>query len=193
MRKHILVINGNPKPDSFCRSLAESYARGASERGHHVETVHLAELRFDPSLWHGYDQRQELEPDLLALKQQILAAQHLVFAYPIWWGGMPSLMKGMFDRLFLPGIAFRYHDGSNTRWERLLAGRSAQLLVSMDTPPWYFRWIYRMPGIHQMRRTILEFCGVKPVRVATFGAIRGADDQRLKRWLHDAQMLGARA
>lgn len=41
----------------------------------------------------------------------------------------------------------------------------------MDTPPWYYRWVYRMPGLHQMRKTTLEFCGIKPLKTLTFGPV----------------------
>ena len=61
----------------------------------------------------------------------------------------------------------------------------------MDTPPWYFRWVYRMPGIHQMRKTTLEFCGIKPVRVATYGPLLGANDDQRARWLAQAQRLAS--
>ncbi|WP_226929277.1 hypothetical protein [Janthinobacterium aquaticum] len=65
------------------------------------------------------------------------------------------------------------------------------MLVTMDTPPWYFRWVYRMPGIHQMRKTTLEFCGIKPVRVATYGPLLGANDDQRARWLAQAQRLAS--
>lgn len=58
---------------------------------------------------------------------------------------MPALLKGFFDRLFLPGFAFRFPDDALMA-DGLLEGCSAHLLVTLDTPPWYFRWVYRMPG-----------------------------------------------
>ncbi len=55
---------------------------------------------------------------------------------------------------------------------QLLKGRTgAELLLTMDTPPWYYKWVYRMPGLHQMRKTTLEFCGIKPLKTLTFGPI----------------------
>ena len=74
---------------------------------------------------------------------------------------MPALLKGLIDRVFLPGVAFKHHQGSS-RWDRLLAGRSAEPLVTMDTPPWYCRWVQRGPGHLQMQKTILGFSGIRP-------------------------------
>ena len=86
---------------------------------------------------------------LQAAQAQIAWAGHLVWVYPTWWGAMPALLKGFIDRVFLPGFAFKHHQGSS-RWDKLLAGRSAELLVTMDTPPWYYRWVQRGPGHHQI-------------------------------------------
>jgi hypothetical protein len=43
----------------------------------------------------------------------------------------------------------------------------------MDTPPWYYRWIYRMPGLHEVRKTTLEFCGIKPIKPSRSGRFSG--------------------
>lgn len=189
MSKRILVILGHPHGESLCAALAQAYVQGATEAGHEVRFVDVAALNFDPILHHGYRRIQELEPDLLAVQQSILWAQHLVFVYPIWWGAMPALLKGLIDRIFLPGFAFKYRENS-VFWDRLLTGRSAHLLTTMDTPPWYFRWVNRMPGHNQMRRTILGFCGIKPMKITNFSPVRYADESKRTRWLEQAQRLG---
>ncbi|OYT95184.1 MAG: NADPH:quinone reductase, partial [Pseudomonas sp. PGPPP3] len=170
MGKRVAVIVGHPAADSWCGALADSYAAAARAGGHEVRMVHLAQLDFDPSLHEGYRQIQALEPDLLAAQATVAWAEHVVIAYPIWWGSVPALLKGFLDRILLPGFAFKYRPGKAFP-DQLLRGRSAQLLVSMDTPPWYFRWVYRMPGIVQLKRTTLEFCGIAPVKVAAFGPL----------------------
>jgi putative NADPH-quinone reductase len=192
MPKRILVILGHPDPASFCAALASAYIDGAGAAGHEVRSIRLGELTFDPILHEGYRRIQELEPDLRAAQDDVAWAEHLVFVYPTWWGAMPALLKGFFDRAFLPGFAFKYRDNSPF-WDRLLAGRSARLLVTMDTPPWYYRWVYRMPGHHQMKRTILEFSGIKPVRIRNFGPVRGSSDRQRQAWLAAAQRYGQTA
>jgi putative NADPH-quinone reductase len=140
-------------------------------------------------LHEGYARIQPLEPDLVAAQAAIIWAEHLVFVYPIWWGAMPALLKGFIDRVFLPGFAFKYREGS-VFWDRLLVGRSAQLLVTMDSPPWYFRWVVRMPGHNQMKRAILGFSGIKPVRIMNFGPVKSASQQQREKWLAQASLLG---
>jgi putative NADPH-quinone reductase len=192
MGKRILLILGHPQRDSFCGAIANSYMEGAKAAGNEVQLIVLGNLSFDPLLHDGYAKIQELEPDLVAGQAAITWAQHIVFVYPIWWGAMPALLKGFIDRIFLPGFAFKYREGSQF-WDRLLLGRSARLLVTMDTPPWYFRWVYRMPGHNQMKRTILEFSGIKPVTISSFGPIKGSNQQKRERWLAQANAYGRHA
>lgn len=191
MGKRILLIQGHPAPDSFCQALAGRYASAARSAGHELRELTLAQLAFDPLLHQGYRDEQPLEADLLAAQADILWAEHLVFVYPIWWGSVPALLKGFLDRVLLPGFAFRYHKGKAFP-EGLLKGRSADLLVSMDTPPWYFRWFYRQPGIWQMKTTTLEFCGVRPLRVLRCGPLIGSTPVRRERWLVQAEALARR-
>jgi putative NADPH-quinone reductase len=192
MGKRILVILGHPRRDSLCGAIADSYAESAKAAGNEIRQIFLGDLSFDPVLHNGYAAVQALEPDLVAGQAAITWAQHVVFVYPIWWGAMPALLKGFIDRVFLPGFAFRYRENSQF-WDRLLTGRSAHLLVTMDTPPWYFRWIYRMPGHNQMKRTILEFSGIRPVTVSSFGPVKGSDEEQRKKWLARASAYGSRA
>jgi len=105
---------------------------------------------------------------------------------------MPALLKGFIDRVFLPSFAFKFRESSYS-WDRLLSGRSAHLLVTMNAPPWYFRWVYRMPGHNQMKRTILEFSGIKPVTITSFGPINGSTQQKREIWLDQAKTYGRNA
>ena len=192
MSKRILVILGHPSDNSFCRALADSYVKGAETAGNEVQFISLGKLIFDPVLHDGYAKIQHLEPDLISAQSAISWAQHLVFVYPTWWGTMPALLKGFIDRIFLPGFAFKYREGSML-WDRLLAGRSAHLLVTMDSPPWYYRWMVRMPGHNQMKRAILEFSGVKPVAISNFGPIKSSSPQQREKWLAQTTHFGNRA
>lgn len=191
MTNNIAVILGHPDSGSFSSSLARAYAEGARDRGAVVREIDLAQLTFDPVLRHGYSAPQALEPDLLEAQEAIRWADVLVFAYPTWWGVTPALLKGFIDRVFLPGFAFKYRENSRF-WDKLLAGRSARLLVTMDTPGWYYRWVVGQPGHRMMRRSTLGFSGVKPVRISRFGAVRGSTPDTRRRWLERARALGQR-
>lgn len=189
-KSNILVINGHPDPDSFNAALAAAYAAGATGSGAEVRAVELSRIAFNPNLSFGYRKRTELEPDLLRAQELIKWADHLVFVYPIWWGAMPALLKGFIDRVFLPGFAFKYRENSSL-WDKLLTGKSARLIVTMDTPTWYNKLVYRSAGHRVMRDNILKFCGIKPVRITEFTPIKPSAREQRAKWLEQTKKLGA--
>jgi len=155
-------------------------------------STHRYENRSDPFfLWNGYTKIQELEPDLVMAQEWIHWSDHLVFVYPNWWGSMPAIMKGFFDRVFLPGFAFKYREGS-ALWHKLLTGRTAHLLVTMDTPGWYYRWIWHRPGHNQMKRTILGFCGINVAKISEFAPVKGSSQEQREKWIALAKDYGAK-
>ncbi|WP_291856459.1 NAD(P)H-dependent oxidoreductase [Marinilabilia sp.] len=188
--KNILIINGHPDKNSLCCSLAETYKEGCKSNGANCTLVNLADLHFDPILHHGYKQRTELEPDLVKMQEAILKADHLVFVYPTWWGTYPALLKGFIDRVFLPGFAFKYRENS-LFWDKYFKGKTARLIVTMDTPKWYYSLVYKSPGHNSLRKGILEFCGIKPVRISVFGPVKTSDDKKRSKWLSQVRKLGA--
>lgn len=190
MNKKILVVLGHPDTESLCGALARAYIDGATAAGSETRELELGDLKFDPVLWNGYNRIQELEPDLVKAQELIQWSDHIVFVYPNWWGTMPALMKGFFDRAFLPGFAFKYRENS-AFWDKLLSGRTAHLIVTMDTPPWYYRWIYRRPGHNEMKRTILGFCGIKVVKITELAIVRSSTSQTREKWIKMVKGLGS--
>lgn len=187
--KTILIINGHPDKLSFCAELAKNYYDGASKSGSKVDLLNLVELKFDINLNYGYRQRTELEPDLLNAQALIKAADHLVFVYPTWWSTYPALLKGFIDRVFLPKFAFSYRENSPL-WDGLLKGKSARVIVTMDTPQWYYRLIFKSPGHNSIKKGILEFCGVKPVKITSFSPIKSSTLKDREKWLKKSFELG---
>ncbi|MCP8466505.1 NAD(P)H-dependent oxidoreductase [Pseudomonas sp. ZM23] len=188
--KRILLLLGSPKPGGFCHALAEAYAQGARSRGHVVHSIKLGEMNFDPVLRGGYEQSQNLEPDVLEAQRQIHWAQHLVFIYPIWWGGLPALLQGFFDRVLQPGFAFRYRAAESREFEPLLGGRSADLLVSHDQTHWHYRLRQGAPAHRQMSRCILAPCGIGLRHLEEFSPVRGSSEEQRQGWLRRAEQLG---
>lgn len=191
MSKRVLIILGHPSTDSFCGAISTCYFEAATQAGCEVRIVQLGALNFDPVLHEGYNQIQTLEQDLLDAQADIMWAEHLVFVFPLWWGGVPALLKGFIDRTFLPGFAFKYRQGKVFP-DKLLKGRTAHLLVAMDTAPWYYKWVYWMPGLHQMRKHTLAFCGIKPLTTLMFGPVLTSTTTQRQRWLQQAMTLARR-
>lgn len=187
--KNILIINCHPNKDSFNFGIAAAYKKGALLNGTNVKEIVIADLQFNPNLQFGYQKRTELEPDLLNAWEQIKWADHLVWVCPVWWGGLPAIAKGFIDRLFLPGFTFQYRNNSIS-WDKLLTGKTAHIITTLDQPGWYYRLVYGRPSINQLKKATLEFCGVKPVKVSYFGIIKTATDETRKKWLDKVESMG---
>lgn len=187
--KKILIINAHPLKDSFCASLALSYMKGAEQSGASCKLVHLIDLNFDPIMHFGYKKRMEMEPDLIQIQHDITEADHLVLVYPNWWATYPAQLKGLFDRAFVPGFAFKYRENSPL-WDKLLTGKSARMIVTMDTPGWYYSLIYKNAGHNAVKVGVLEFSGFKPVKVTAYSPVKSSTEAKRFKWLKEVEKLG---
>ncbi len=167
--KKVLVFLGNTDTDSMTSALADSFEKGARDAGFTVKRVNISDLKFDPILHKGYKVIQELELDLKKLQEYFKWADHIAIFYPNWWGTMPALLKGVFDRMFLPGFAFKFEKGS-WHWQKLLTGRSATVFITMNTNPW-LAWILFGDNSNEIKRNILKFAGISPVRLVKVGPV----------------------
>lgn len=128
---NVLVILGHGSNTSFSAAVADTYAKAAQAAGHTVRVLRLADLQFDALLHGSNPHHQALEPDLLAAQEDIAWAQHIAWVFPVWWGGVPALLKGFLDRAFTSGWAYKFNKGSSFPVP-LLKGRTAHLLVPME-------------------------------------------------------------
>ena len=166
--RRIFILLGHPDDDSFNCTLADEYQRGAEEVGHEVRRMNLGEMRFDPILRHGYRTVQELEPDLKAFQENVNWCEHFVILYPTWWSAMPALLKGIFDRAWLPGFAYKF--SGNFNWKKLQKGKTARVIITSDNIP-FAAYILFGDTTNEISRAILGFAGFK-VKVKKFGYLK---------------------
>ena len=178
-----VIILGHPDKKSFCARLADSYENGAKEKGGDVERINLNEIKFNPILKKGYREIMPLEEDLIEAQRLIKWANHIVFVFPVWWSATPALLKGFIDRVFLPGFAFKYRENS-TQWDKLLQGKTARIIMTSDAPVIWLYVMYFHPALNMMKKAVLEFCGVSPVSVTSFGSIKNSSDKKLEGMLY---------
>ncbi len=190
MGKKILVFLGHTNDQSFCAALSQAYADGAQASGAQVRLVRLAQLKFNPAL--DFEAPEQLEPDMAKLQADFTWADHVVMVYPIWWGAAPGLMKCALERVLLTGFAFKFHS-KGLGWDRLLSGRTSELIVTMDTPPLLYRWLFGAAGDRIMAQRTLDFCGIKCIRKTHFGPIRSSSDQQRAGWLNKVKELGRKS
>jgi putative NADPH-quinone reductase len=190
MAKNILLILGHPSENSFCKALLDAYQKGAESTGATCKTIYISRLHFDVNLSDGYKngEAMQLEEDLA--QQLIQWADHVVMVYPNWWGFMPAVTKGFVDRVFLPGFGFKHHSGKIFP-EKLLKGKSMRLMITMDTPKWWFYLVYRASQYQILKDIVFGYVGFDPIRFSTFGLMRKSTDKQRKNWLKKVERLGA--
>ena len=169
-QRRIFILNGHPAKSSLNRTLAEAYADAARDAGHDVRITHLNDLSFDPDYgFGGFKEWKPLEPALEGVADNLEWSEHVVLTTPMWWGGPPAKLKGLFDRTFLPG---RFYDSREADWKGMpkpmLTGRTGRMIVTSDTPSWFLHWVYRNAMLHQLRDQVLGFVGIRPARITYF-------------------------
>jgi NAD(P)H dehydrogenase (quinone) len=194
--KKIYILIGDPNNDterlSLNTMLAHEYEKGAKEAGHEVRIAHLADLQFDPVLHKGYRVIQALEPDLLKVQEDMKWCDHMVILFPVWWASLPSLLKGLFDRIWIPGFAFHFKKNGLKRtdhWIKELEGRTCRIIQTSGTSKWMIRRKFGQPS-HVLIKGILGFAGIGPCKVTWFGSVNNAEEKRVERWKKKVVELG---
>ena len=178
----IYVLFAHPELDSFNGRLADAYCAAAAEHGHEVRRQNLCELQFDPILHHGYHRVQPLEVDLMAAQANLSWCEHMALFYPVWWGNVPALLKGFFDRTLYSELTYRY-DVEDPFWNKLLTGRSAQVFTTSDAPASWLKRQYRDSDANAVTRATLGFCGMKPVHVTRISRVKDLDGRKREQWI----------
>ena len=192
--KRILILNGHPAERSLSQLFAENYAQSARQAGAEVRIHNLSEMNFDMDFGQGnYSQFKDLEPPLEMFLTDLEWAEHLVLTTPMWWGGLPAKLKGLFDRAFIPGRTFNTKVKKMGMPTPMLPGKTARVIMTSDTPLWFERFIYNRAIMHQIRKQILGFVGIKPTRFTYFSGASDVADKGVEAWTNKVAQLGKKA
>ncbi len=186
----IVIIVGHARTATFCEALGESYARGAKAGGHDVSLFVTSRMTFDPILHEGFERVQPLEPDLLAAHDAMMAADHLVLIFPLWLGTLPAILKGFLERVLQPDLVEFSKQG---KFAKLLKGKSARVIITMGMPGFVYRWWFGAHALKMLKRNVLRFMGVAPIRSMIYGNVEGVGAEGRRRWLAKMEELGRRA
>ncbi|RED13159.1 NAD(P)H-dependent oxidoreductase [Pontivivens insulae] len=192
MTRRIFIWIAHPRANSLNHALAERYASAAREAGADVRVQDLSAMRFSQDFTGYVSGHAPLEPDLLAWQDNLKWADHVLWVHPYWWAGMPSKARAVLERALSPGFAYKYRK-TGMLWDKHLTGRTGDVIVTGDTPPILDTLLYGRPGRRAVRNQMLDFVGIKPRKIVQFGAVRGAPERKITRWLDRAAHLGRTA
>jgi NAD(P)H dehydrogenase (quinone) len=157
------VIHAHPLTDSYNHALSRTIVETLERRGHDIVATDLYREGFDPVLT-GDERRvyqaPVYDPSAVMRYTDILRrADGIIFCFPQWWFGMPAVLKGYFDRVWVPGVAFE-HDLARGRLKPLLTRIKLFGVVTTYGSPW---WIARIiagdPGRKMLMRALKPMCG----------------------------------
>lgn len=191
--RRILIIDGHPDASAahYVHALADAYEGGAKRGGHEVKRIDVARLDF--AVLRSAVEWQEGEPDarVRAVQEALAWSEHMVILFPLWLGDMPARLKAFFEQVLRPGFAIGEAQPGRLP-KKLLAGRSARIIVTMGMPAFFYRLYYRAHSVKSLARNVLQFCGIRPVRVTYIGMVEGKREARTN-WLAKVALLGAAA
>jgi NAD(P)H dehydrogenase (quinone) len=111
----VLVLFAHPLADSFAASLHRAVVDALAEAGHEVDDCDLYASGFDPVMTPAERRAHNTpHPELGAVEhhvERLHAAEAVVLCFPVWWYGMPAILKGYFDRVWVNGVAFHLRPG----------------------------------------------------------------------------------
>jgi len=144
------VVYAHPVADSYLASLHQRVVKTLKARGDEVIDFDLYQMKFNPTMqpeeWRGHYDPTQAPKDLQPYIDALLWAEACVFCFPTWWSGMPAILKGYFDRVWRPGIAYEVPPDDGLIKPALLNIRRMGVVTTCGSPWWYTRLYMQNPG-----------------------------------------------
>jgi len=158
----VLVVYCHPVAESFAAAAHRMVLEALAEAGHQVADADLYAENFDPAMSRqerlDYLNTARNERLVKRYDDQLVAAEAIVLVYPAWWYGMPAMLKGYFDRVWLPGVAFDVTPDGKVNTERLRHIRRIMVVTTYGASWWMVRLALGDPARKLIGRAIRALC-----------------------------------
>jgi putative NADPH-quinone reductase len=182
----ISVILAHPDRGSFNHAIAQAVCRTLERGGHTVYYHDLYEEGFNPLLpVPELDTKAQPPLELARYCEELQRSDGLVIVHPNWWGQPPAMMKGWIDRVFRPGVAYRFQEGDKGEGVPigLLRVQTAIIFNTSNTEPEREMQVFGDPLNRLWKKCILKFCGVKNIIQETFSIVITSTPEQRAEWL----------
>ena len=186
----ILVVLAHPDPGSFNHAIASAACDSLRENGHRVLFHDLCAEKFDPLLSKEEIPENGIVPETIdTYCRELQSADGIVVVHPNWWGQPPAILKGWIDRVFRPGIAYRFDEGDSGEGVPigLLEATAAVVFNTSNTPEARERSVFGDPLEALWKRCIFDLCGVRTFHRRTFGVVITSSSDERRKWLQEAR------
>lgn len=171
-----LIIYCNPNPRSLSSAYKDAIVELTEMSRNPVNTRDLYNIGFHPVLEQtDFDaQKHGQIPEEIKVEQDYVRwADLLTFIYPVWWAGMPAILKGYIDRVFSRGFAYTMDESGHP--VGLLTGKKVVVLNNMGSPYTYYDKNGMLKSMAQtVDQGIFEFCGMQVIEHRFFGHLDAA-------------------
>ena len=177
---NILIIYSHPDCKSFNHEILKQ-VENSIPSVHKVKTIDLYKENFDPVLnFDEENKRRDLSknPETSKYRDMITEADKLIFIFPIWWSGMPAVLKGFIDRVFVSGFAYSY---KKIGLEGHLKGKSAWIITTMNAPAIILPFSNDYGKV--LKNQILKQCGITPAKLTTLTQVESVTQEKRNLYL----------
>jgi NAD(P)H dehydrogenase (quinone) len=182
----VLVVYCHPNPASFTHAVLEAIREGLGSRCD-VEVVDLYAEGFEPALVvNEHHRRRDLDrvEATRRYREQLRRADAVLFVYPMWWGGMPAMLKGYLDRVFVSGLAYSFENRPKEAVfpRGLLSDKELHCFYTLDAPWWAALFD---PVWFGSLFAIYWYCGFRRVRRHYLARLKRRTDAERATWLRE--------
>jgi putative NADPH-quinone reductase len=161
-RRRCLLVTAHPLADSLCASLAAQARQALEAAGHEVIVEDLYANGFAPALraeerrsyYAGRFEAGAVQAEI----ERLRSAESLVLLFPTWWFGFPAMLKGWFDRVWAPGVAYDHASDLGAIQPRLTQLKRTLAVTTLGSPWWVDRLVMRQPVRRVLKTALLGTC-----------------------------------
>ncbi|MEZ4224714.1 MAG: NAD(P)H-dependent oxidoreductase [Polyangiaceae bacterium] len=189
---NVAIVFNHPYEGSYCNAMLQAATRGLLRAGHQVDLIHLDQDGFNPVMTaadlRAFRAKEPVDPQVIAYRDRLSRADHLVFIFPIWWELMPALTKGFIDKVVFPGVAYDYTNPQNTRmrplWSRL---KGVTVMTTMNTPGWLYSLLFGNAIKKALLLGTFWKTGYRNLKWLSFNRVKEVPKMKREQWLQQIE------
>jgi len=185
----VVIVFNHPYEGSYCTAILGAVTAGLKKAGHQIDLFHLDNDEFDPVMrasdLKAYRDGTPRDPKVIAYRERLVSAEHLIFIFPVWWELMPAMTKGFIDKVIFPGVAFDHdYSGRFPKMIKKLKLNGVTLITTMNTPSLIYRLIFG----NAIKRAIFTGTfwklGYKNRKWLSLNMVKFVKEEKRIRWLN---------
>ncbi|MCB9810756.1 MAG: NAD(P)H-dependent oxidoreductase [Candidatus Nomurabacteria bacterium] len=163
MDNEVLIIYAHPKTTiaGNCQHILEAVKKQLGCNSKQYKLLDLYTENFNPVMSaseHYVSGGKQINPDIERYQCLFKKSKYIVLIHPIWWGGMPAILKGFFDRLLTPGFGYKYIKGIP---HKLFKDKKAVVFQTSGGPWWWTNVVQNARARYNIKNDILGFVGIE--------------------------------